>query len=202
MNNSRRTLLVIFLLFLTPVLIAVVLHKFPSLVNLTGQKNYGELIQPAMPLDDMRFITPAFDTVDKTFFEGHWTFLIFSSDACGSACEEQLYKTRQTRLALGKDMDKAQRLLILPRHSAPPVNLNKELDHDLLLAVPADDAEWQTMLLAAMATTTISNNESIDQIYLIDPLGNLMMAYPNDIAGNLILKDLQRLVRVSWIQPK
>ena len=199
MNKSRRTLLLIVSLFFAPVLIAVVFYQFPAIVALTGQKNHGNLIQPAVPLQDSRFITPDFDTLDIRFFEGHWTFVIVASDACEADCEERLYKTRQARLATGKDMEKVQRLLVLPRHGAKPDN--QDLQHpDLLIASPADDA-WQMTLESALAAAAIANNDNIDQIYLIDPLGNLMMAYPDTIAGNLILKDLQRLVRVSWIQP-
>jgi len=36
-------------------------------------------------------------------------------------------------------------------------------------------------------------------IYLVDPLGNLMMRYPRDPDPAKLLKDLQRLLRYSRI---
>ncbi|MDP3715723.1 MAG: cytochrome C oxidase subunit I, partial [Burkholderiales bacterium] len=38
-----------------------------------------------------------------------------------------------------------------------------------------------------------------DHIYLVDPLGNVVLRYPRDADPTRIKKDLQRLLRVSRI---
>jgi hypothetical protein len=37
----------------------------------------------------------------------------------------------------------------------------------------------------------------VDHIYLVDPLGNLMMRFPRDPDPSRMIKDLQRLLRYS-----
>jgi hypothetical protein len=37
----------------------------------------------------------------------------------------------------------------------------------------------------------------IEHIYLVDPLGNLMMRFPRDPDPSKMIKDLQRLLRYS-----
>ena len=43
------------------------------------------------------------------------------------------------------------------------------------------------------------NELKIHQIYLIDPLGNVMMSYPKDATAKGMQKDLKRLLKVSKI---
>jgi hypothetical protein len=38
-----------------------------------------------------------------------------------------------------------------------------------------------------------------DHIYMIDPLGNLMMRFPKDIDPSKMAKDIKRLLKVSQI---
>ena len=61
-------------------------------------------------------------------------------------------------------------------------------------------------LLAAIEGTHLSRGspgefpgETRDHIYLVDPLGNLMMRFPRDPDPSKMLKDLQRLLKYSGI---
>jgi hypothetical protein len=194
MTRQQKTLLITALVFAAPLLLAILLYSRPDLIQL-GTKNNGSLITPARPLDALS-ISIAGQPQDKSLLEGKWTWTSFIEGPCGPDCAEQLYKSRQVRLALGKDMDKGQRLLV---QLGNPVELEPRLleaHPDLIIASSENDAEWLKQFHLEDSSIETAN------IYLIDPLGNLMMYYPPGIEGPKILKDIQRLVRVSWIKPK
>jgi hypothetical protein len=194
MNRPRRTLLLTALIFAAPILIAVTLYQFPGIVGFTGTKNHGSLIQPARPLETIRLFENG-EMLDITALEGRWTYVTFSQDACGTECSERLYKTRQVRHALGKDMERAQRLLILLDEADMPDSKLLEVHKDMRIANAVEFDKWRSYF-------ELENNIVLEYIYLVDPLGNLMMYYSPKIDGPLILKDIQRLVKVSWIKPK
>ncbi|MGD8557655.1 MAG: hypothetical protein PVJ14_09905 [Chromatiales bacterium] len=194
MTRQQKTLLITALVFAAPLLLAILLFMRPELVQL-GTKNNGILVKPARPLDAL-VISVAGQPGDKSLLEGKWTWASFIEGPCGPACAEQLYKSRQVRLALGKDMDKGQRLLV---QVGAPVALDPQLleaHPDLIIANAEEDADWLSQFHLDGDSIETAN------IFLVDPLGNLMMYYPPEIEGPKILKDIQRLVRVSWIKPK
>lgn len=194
MNHPRRTLLLTALIFAAPILIAVTLYQFPGIVGFTGTKNHGSLIQPARPLETIRLLENS-EMLDIKALEGRWTYVTFSQGACGTDCSERLYKTRQVRHALGKDMERAQRLLILLDEAGMPDSKLLEVHQDMRVAKAVEFDQWGRNFEQA-------NKVMIEHIYLVDPLGNLMMYYTPEVDGPLILKDIQRLVKVSWIKPK
>lgn len=194
MTRQQKILLITALVFAAPLLLAILLFVKPDLVQL-GTKNNGILITPARPLDALS-ISVAGQPGDRSLLEGKWTWASLIEGPCDESCAEQLYKSRQVRLALGKDMDKGQRLLV---QLGTPSELDPRLleaHPDLIVARTEKDAAWLTAFHLDGDSVETAN------IYLVDPLGNLMMYYPPEIEGPKILKDIQRLVRVSWIKPK
>ncbi|MEJ2322606.1 MAG: hypothetical protein P8Z31_09840, partial [Gammaproteobacteria bacterium] len=150
---------------------------------------------PARPLDTI-LLSVGDETKEKTLLEGKWTWTTFIEGPCTEVCAEQLYKSRQVRLALGKDMDRGQRLLVQVGEPATLAPELLEAHPDLIVARADSNAAWLPQFhVDGDALNT-------DNLYLVDPLGNLMMYYPPSIEGPKILKDIQRLVRVSWIKPK
>lgn len=194
-NKPRRPLILVAVLFVLPVLVAVAFHLSPSLRHLVGTKNHGILVEPPQPLSAVELKTDDGTTLNDTQIAGRWTYWVFNNGNCDQACEENLYRTRQVRLALGKDMDKAQRLLVALA-DRPAAQVDPEENPDLTNAAAGTAPDWADAFMQA--------GEPLDtsQIYLSDPFGNLMMRYPVEISGPDILKDLKRLVHVSWIQPK
>ena len=194
MTRQQKTLLITALMFAAPVLLAVVVYMNPGLIEL-GAKNHGDLVSPARPLDNFSAEIDG-QPAGKSFLEGKWTWTTFIDGPCDKRCADQLYKSRQVRLALGKDMERGQRLLV---QVGTPATLDPELlkSHpDLIVANTPSDAAWLSEFHIA------GDSLDTENLYLVDPLGNLMLLYPPSIEGPKILKDIQRLVRVSWIKPK
>jgi hypothetical protein len=139
----------------------------------TGGKtaNYGELLSPQIiavePFQGLR---------------GKWVLVTLDPAACDAACERKLYYMRQIWRAQGKNMERVERLWIITDGGAPRA--------DLLAGIAGTRLAKSTPPLAFPGAAT-------EHIYVVDPLGNLMMRFPKDADPARMLKDIQRLLRLS-----
>lgn len=162
----------------------------PDLV--TRRSNYGNLIDPALPLDYSTLIGAA-DTSDATLNEikGRWVLLhVLAGSVCEPGCRKSLHATRQLRLMLNKDLPRVRRLLL--RNDSHARSEPEEQDPDLLRGNLGP--ETLTKLTAAIGTRPPDG-----AVILLDPFGNAMMWYPPDFDPYRVLKDLKQLLRTSRI---
>ena len=139
--------------------------------------NYGEFILPPRPLAGRPFEA----------LHGKWVLVSFDAAACDAYCEKKLYFMRQVRHAQGKDESRLERLWLVTDGARPRAGL--------LAAIEGSRIEPAAGLAAAFPAAGPIG----DHIYVIDPLGNLMMRFPRDPDPSRMLMDLQRLLRLSGI---
>ena len=149
--------------------------------------NYGDLIE-AHPLRD-----PELRGVDGVPFRlsqlrGKWVLLQIDSGACAEGCRRKLLYMRQARLAQGKDAQRMERVWLLADSATPDPGLLR--DHDGIRVVRAPGS-----LLAEFPAP----RSATDHIYVVDPLGNLMLRFPGDPDAQRMTKDLARLLKVSRV---
>jgi hypothetical protein len=173
--------------------------------------NHGELVQPPLPLpdlvlpeadgprsggpgaaDDARGADPA--VTSPKFLKGKWTLLYLGAGACSAGCRADLYNTRQVRAALGADRERVQRVFLAEGACC---------DLEWLHAQQPDLITVQASAAAAPLTAILEHAGSSpaagDRVYLIDPLGNLMMCYAADARPKGMLEDLKKLLRLSHV---
>src|SRR5690606_21931698 len=110
---------------------------------------------------------------------------------CADACRKKLYDMRQLRLTQGKEMDRIERVWLITDEQPLDTMLMREYDGTHMLRASSDLVKsW----LPAEDGTTV-----YDHLYMIDPLGNLMMRFPKDADPNRIKKDLNKLLKASSI---
>jgi hypothetical protein len=94
--------------------------------------------------------------------------------------------------ALGKDIDRLQRFYLLADGSPDPELtdlISREYPHLKVLSVDADSLD--DTFGTAWATE--------HKVYIVDPLGNIMMVYTMNKLGKPLLKDLKHLLKASRI---
>lgn len=194
-RRSRTQLILIWILFLLPPLSAWVAWKYLGEEGAGTTTNAGTLVSPARPLQ-LAGLRRADGTpfTDKDL-QVRWTYVLFAPGDCGEVCEKQLYLTRQTRIAMSKDIPRVQRLLVLGQQ--PPAELAERLREeqpDLHWVVRGQQAGplMQQFSGAGFGTTG-------EQYFLVDPLGNLMMFYDLGVPAKGLMKDLQKLLKISQI---
>lgn len=183
-GKGRRQLVLMALLFLGPVVAALALYFMKPDLAPSGSTAHGELITPVVEI-------PAIDAPanEGATFHGAWTLAVIASD-CDQSCADALLQIRQIRLAMGRDMGRIARVLMLTDGARAGDELTAA--HAGLRIV--NDGEPDLLAQAARFP-----GDPARSIYLIDPLGNLMMRFERGTGSKEIKADLKRLLKLSSI---
>jgi hypothetical protein len=194
-RRQRRLLIVLALIFFAPLGLAFYLYYGPGTWHPGGHVNAGELVQPARPLPLAALPLWGSGTTDPNFLKHKWTFLYVLTGPCAEHCRSRLYDTRQVRLALDRDMDRVQRVLIADPGCCDARFVREQ--HPDLITIRA--SATAAPLLALLPGQDTPSDAHAPRVYVIDPLGNLMMSYPADAKAKGMLEDMKRLLRLSSI---
>ncbi len=151
--------------------------------------NYGELIEI------QKLSGSGVNQQDNTIFRmknvrGKWVMLSIDSGQCDEVCQSKLYHMRQIRLVQNTEKDRIERMWLIDDNVPVASDLLEKYEGTLF--INARDSE----LLDQVSTRDSQRN----YIYLVDPLGNLMMRFPEDLDPSRMGKDIKRLLHVSQIE--
>lgn len=187
-NHPRRGRRELWLLALVTVAPIVASYFAYYVWRPEGFKNYGELIAPT-PLGGLAGAQPQTPApFDSDALKGHWVLVMVDSGACAKGCSDKLWQMRQLRLTQGKDMERVARAWLVDDGAAPATELLKEYEGTTVVRAEASP------LIAKLP-----GEARRDHLFLVDPLGNLMMRFPANADPNRIKKDLTHLLKVSRI---
>jgi len=194
--RNHTTLIIIITIFCVPFILSWWFLNYTDMVEKGSKSNHGDLIIPARPLPDLELVDPLREE-RKGKLHGKWNFLYIVKNDCEQSCKNNLYRMRQLRLTAGKDDHRVQRVLLFA-----------ESNHYLLKEIFTGFAgQWVTAtndidmdeLLENFRLTEDDQPELMQRLYIIDPLGNLIMSYPHNAEPSGIIKDLKKLLKNSMI---
>jgi glutathione peroxidase-family protein len=185
-KTHKRKLLLLIAVMIAPIALSYIFYYWgtPS-----GSVNYGELIKVKKALPDVALRKANGVTFNISQLRGKWVMLVVDSGECGESCRKKLYYMRQVRLMQKNETERIERLWLIDDDKIPEASIKEDFkgtifinarDNKLLKEIPAK----------------ISRH---DHIYMIDPLGNLMMRFPKNIDPSKMAKDIKRLLKVSQI---
>ena len=193
-KKNRKIFLLMVFIFALPQLAALFYFSFKDDLPL-ATNNHGDLIQPVRSIKHLNFYDVNDEKVSLADFSGKWIIATANSSLCEQDCINNLYSLRQIRKAVANERSRVERLLVI----TDTVNLEQlkqnmgEYEGMKIVAAPNDDV----INFAELAKNP--NPQFEGGIYIIDPMGNLMMSYPPKFDPKLILEDLHRLLDVSQI---
>lgn len=199
-ENRRHPLLMmtlIFLIFFIPVVLAWIFYVEGDNVG-EGKVNRGELIQPPRDFSKLPLKNSNGSPVALQQWRGKWLLLYVAPDICAQACQKNLYEMRQIRTATGKNQGRVVRALLTFKSQPfdPKLDPLLQTQYNGTQHFVVSEPQFQ-QVMTGLASTPLAIEEGY--LYLVDPLGNIMMAYSNDANPSDIFKDLGRLLRVSQI---
>ncbi|OQW42178.1 MAG: hypothetical protein A4S08_01915 [Proteobacteria bacterium SG_bin4] len=186
-KSNRRKFILLLVLMCSPVFISYALYFMEYRPE---SKNYGDLI----PI--VKLTGKGTNQLDNTILRikdlhGKWVLVtIDSAEHCDEACKKKLYFMRQVRMVQGKEKHRIERLWLINDDTKPTDELLKEYEGTYF--VSAKDSEILELIETKESQTK--------HIYLIDPIGNLMMRFPENVDGTKMGHDLKRLLHVSQLE--
>lgn len=125
-------------------------------------------------------------------FDGKWSIIYIHQGTCGTDCTDSLYRTRQVRRALGKEDTRVQRFWVAAGAGKTPDPGMLAREHPDLVVVSGSDPKLTTIL------ESLGEFQDGD-VFLADPLGNVMMRFPAGSSMQDMHKDLSLLLKASQI---
>jgi hypothetical protein len=175
--RNLRTIGALAAIFFLPVLASFWIYYFTDW-RPAGSTAHGVLIQPPVPL------------ANGEVFQDKWTLLYVAEGGCDPACVNALYIARQTRLLLNKDMQRVNRVLL---STGPVDRAVLESRHPGVLLLDAASPAADGVLRAIPA------QQRANGLFIVDPLGNLVMRYDARENPKGLLDDLKKLLKLSHI---
>ncbi len=158
----------------------------------SGRTNYGTLIDPrAHPIPALGTTDLDGKPVTLDAWKGKWIMLQAAPGDCQQACKDQLVKIRQLRLMQGKGMERIERVWLITDNAPLDIQLMKVIDGAHFLRVKPE--------LVKAWLPVEAGSDVTDHLYLVDPLGNLMMRFPKNAEPNKVTKDVGKLLKASAI---
>lgn len=178
-SKNKLTLIALALLFITPVIVAIIMNS--KLINYSPEsfKNYGDFIKPPVKITDKKSLKP---------FEEFWTVVYAHTGSCNDICMKMLDTLYRIRLTKGHKM-KQVKLLVL--HPETDTLLIPEQYTSIEQQSYASSDELDS-ILSKLSLQSLGDGNGL---YLLAPEGFLMMSYSKNFEPRDVIKDLGLLLR-------
>ncbi len=158
-------------------------------------KSNGELIIPIVDIHTLKITAKDGSQLTEEELTPHWRMIYFVGASCNENCQTSIYNMRQINIAIGKYQDRVNHAIV---HLAEP-------DEAFAGLIEKEYSKSTGHIYAKKENITAlskleNNPEKMQSIYLVDPLGNIMMHFPKEVKPKLIRKDLNKLLKVSRLR--
>jgi hypothetical protein len=176
LRRNRTLLIGLFAIAIVPLIGASWLYESSRNSKPWGTTNRGELLDPIVSVEALHLT--AADGSSSMVDSGQWWLVTVSNDGCSADCQNAVHQLHQLHILLGRDASRVKRGLIELGITPVAPELSQYPDVAQFSGEP----------------------QSLDPgVYIVDPLGNLVLRYSFGDAGKPVLQDLKQLLKVSHI---
>ncbi len=188
LNQPQVTLAILFILFFIPPVLAVWSYMHHGLWQ-RGASNHGLLLAKPPNLSLLG--------INENQYHGRWNLWAIEPKSCDTSCKQGLYTITQVRSALGKERSRITRLATAVNPDTQQrlqTTVNSEFDGTVTVA--ADEQKIQTLFQNQRELSRITAEGGL---FIVDPIGNVVLAYRYDEKPSPIFSDLRHLLNISRI---
>jgi cytochrome oxidase Cu insertion factor (SCO1/SenC/PrrC family) len=189
-KRNAWPLLALVALFVGPLVAAVLLYAGRDSLGGFGQLENPDrefLAEPPLiPLAPLTLTDGS--TTDPAWARSRWSLLYARTESCELACQAAILRLHQVWLSLGGERDRVQTILLVPARSG-----GTEVPADFLVGLL--ETSGNDALVHLLGPERLARG----RYFVIDPLGNVILSYPDDADQGRLLKDLERLLAVSRV---
>jgi hypothetical protein len=213
-TGGRAILLLIAGLPVTMILASTWLWYFVErgdidIIGALGTANSGQLLPEPLNIRALEFEAADGSQASLATSEPKWTMLLVNDGpTCDADCNELLYLTRQIRIAIGRDYQRTQRLLVV---DTPVEAIQSSGEADARESGSKSENSLAGALLPQLQSDHVDlkvwrRNDQVvvpegqlmpDSWYLVDPSGWVMMRYSTEVNYKDVIGDLKFLLKNS-----
>ena len=190
-KRSNMALWVLTASFFIPAILAVLFFYFGDRPSI---KSNGELIIPIVDIHTLGITGKDGLELTEEELTPHWRMLYFVGSTCDLSCQTSLYNMRQMNIGIGKYQDRVNHGIV--HLAAPDEAFVKLIEKEHQAAGRVYTTQEQIKAIAKLEPNPLQ----LQSIYLVDPLGNIMMHFQKDLEPKLIMKDMTKLLKVSRLR--
>lgn len=208
MDRNKLKLTFLLLIAVVPISLATWVFDISEFRGVSATTNNGVLVVPVLdvvaldlrdaagaptylPFDDLvKDVTP------EDYEPRPWQLLYLGATHCDAACEERLYFLRQLHTRLGRESDRVERVYVQVSDTAQQM---PDATAQMLAQQQADmkvSFTTSSVLQRQLAPTVPAGADPVGEhyIYVVDPVGNVMMYFTPGNTTEEIFKDLDKLL--------
>ncbi|RGP53945.1 hypothetical protein ASB58_13275 [Pseudomonas abyssi] len=153
-----------------------------------GHANKSALVEPAIQTSDWQL------AVEPVGYGAPWRLLVTHTGACERQCMALVHEARQINVAVGREAERVTHVLASP------------------VALRADEVAALEAQFPRLERTTFDSNAYLHslqtqpdswligpQLWLVDPLGRVVLHHSASQPGKNLLDDLKRLLKLSKV---
>lgn len=195
-RSNKISILLIIAIPLLGVVITTLYYFWVVNYNIKlGSTNVGTLIAPPKQIGDITLLQENHETYRWNSKGDKWTFLVVGLDECDDDCRQQLYLTRQIRLALGKYMPRIEdTYLSLNGTVSEETRHWMQQEHPQLQLLTTDSDVARAWFQQKEPQLDLLNSATF---YVVDPMGWVMMYYTPEQDYKAVIKDMKFLLKNS-----
>jgi len=188
LSRQQLTLIGIFALFFGPLLLVMLMRSSWWQYQPSGLKNRGQLVQPVVQLSLDRPQAIA----DK------WLILYVLDQPCDQGCIENVTALRQVHRAAGRNGEHLVIALLSDPQVSPELRARLEVIYPgFVFLMDSKQASLNALENINTSLATAKPDMGDVHTYVLDPMLNVILAYPNGADPSDIHKDLKRLLKWS-----
>ena len=185
--RGQLKLLAIFAVVVLPIFAAWVMAKFDIGIP-DSQKNKSDLVEPVVTAQDWSM------QLEPVGYGAPWRLVVTSAEACSETCMELVHEARQINVALGREATRV--VHVLASGQTQPAEVAERLQNEY------PKLEHTTLSTDAYFRSLTEHPESWRQgaqLWVIDPLGRIVLHQDPEAPGKQLLDDLKHLLKVSKV---
>ncbi len=192
-KRNPYTVWFVVLAFIAPVVLAYIIFFF---VDVKSFVNHGEILNPIVHINSFELKNGGGEIIPEKELTYKWRLVSFVGKDCNQQCEKRLFDTRQIHTSLAKNQHRLTRMFV---HLEPAGDALSQLiaeTHPGVIQVNGN-----TDIIIKALGTNIHDNAGINnnEVYIMDPRGNVMMRFTQDQPNKEFLHDLKKLLKASQI---
>lgn len=185
--RGQLKLLAITAVVLGPILLAWLMVRLQIGIPQT-QINHSSLVEPVLTVEDWGL------PLEPVGYGAPWRLLVTAPGECEARCLELVHEARQIHIATGREADRVEHVLALGQPASGELANRLSRDYPRLQQLPLSSDSYLDGLRVHP-----DEWQQGAQLWVIDPLGRVVLHRDAGNPGKHLLDDLRRLLKLSKI---